>query len=1036
MAYDLGTARGRIEVDTSSLGRATSGLSNMGKTLVTVGAAGVAGFAGVVMSAASLEKQISAVGAVSGATRAEMDLLRETALQLGANSAFSANEIAKAMEDLAKAGISVEDIVGGATQATINLAAAAGDELPGGVSQGAEIIANAMKIFGASADDMEHFADVLVGAAASSTLNVEDMAVSMKYAGPIAASLGFSIDDLSTALAILGDRGIKGSTAGTTLRGVLLSLTPSSAKATTAMKELGLITEDGTNIFYDAHGALKPLPEVMWLLGNATKNLSEQEKVAAFNAIFQRRAMNGAMILAEQGSKGFREYADAIAGIEAADVAAKKLDNLSGDITILQNRADALIKRVGLPLQEMVRGWVQWLTELADKLLEVNPELLAQITLGAGIAGVLFSMVGAGLILISILTKMWQAWLGIKTAMQVFAATQAGALLLNPYVLAAAAIIALGVALYHAYHRFQGVRDAIDTMIDGVQKLLAPLSPLVDEFMRIVSLLDTLYTAFREGWLTAELFGAIMASVLENIPGVNVQKLTQFFTDLYNGMQALWNWIQGTAIPAAQRFMESINWQQVLQIVGIALFALLAPLVALVAGVVWAYQNVEWFRDALQSAAEWINVHVVPVLQDFVDFLWVVGELVASIVRRMVPIWQAGINMWIALIQFFVRTAQTIWRLFGDNLLATLRNIWNLIRGVVEGALGIIRGIINVVTGLITGDWGRIWEGIKQIFSGAWNAIVATLRFILNSFVIAIQSFFDLVHLIWVAGIDFFSNTFEKVWNFMFEVVRGVLTAIFNFIKHIIDLIITPFQNLYNVLVGHSIIPDLMNRMREIIINGLNAIVNFFIELPGKVINAIQKLVGMVLTWASQVMGKMREGITSGISRVIETVRGIPGRVLEAIGNLRNSLLQKGKDLIQGFIDGIESMLGTLRNIAGDVAGAVTGPVGSLLGFGSPSRVFRQFGEWTIEGFTLGLEDKESQLMKTLRMFEPSPPEVTPLYMGPNGAGTTVQVNIDLTFPVTDERAEGPVRDLVDKKTFLPDLIQAVRSGVGGALPS
>ncbi|MGH9908724.1 MAG: phage tail tape measure protein, partial [Pyrinomonadaceae bacterium] len=239
--YDLGTARGRIEIDSAQLGRASQALTVVGQQMIGLGVLAGAGFVVAVKSAADFEHQMSAVAAVlQGETRPQFAALKELALDLGSTTVFSAGEIAGAMEALSKAGIPVEDMLNGAVEATVALAAAAGDELPGGVERAAEVIANAQKTFNASADELNHFANVLVGAAASSTLSVEDLATSFRYAGPIAAQLGLSIDDLNTVLAILGDRGIKGSTAGTSLRGVLLSLTPSSEKAANTMRDLGL----------------------------------------------------------------------------------------------------------------------------------------------------------------------------------------------------------------------------------------------------------------------------------------------------------------------------------------------------------------------------------------------------------------------------------------------------------------------------------------------------------------------------------------------------------------------------------------------------------------------------------------------------------------------------------------------------------------------------------------------------------------------------------------------------------------------------
>src|SRR5690606_10494096 len=108
--YDLGTARGKIELDASSLGRASTAFGSLGRTMVGVGAVAVGAFAYAVKAAADFEKQMSAVDAVTEGTAAQMEAMKQLALDLGASTVYGANEVGRAMEQLAKAGIDIEDI--------------------------------------------------------------------------------------------------------------------------------------------------------------------------------------------------------------------------------------------------------------------------------------------------------------------------------------------------------------------------------------------------------------------------------------------------------------------------------------------------------------------------------------------------------------------------------------------------------------------------------------------------------------------------------------------------------------------------------------------------------------------------------------------------------------------------------------------------------------------------------------------------------------------------------------------------------------
>ena len=213
--YDLGTARGRIEIDSTSAekglaataagtaavtksgGAAASSMLLVGGAMTAVGVAGLAGFGLAIKAASDFEHQMSGVQAVSGATATEMEKLRKKALQLGADTVFSAGESAGAMEELVKAGLTVDDVLNGAADATVALAAAGEIDLP----VAATIAANAMNQFNLAAQDLPHVADLIAGAANASAIDVSDFGLSMQQAGVIANLVGLSFDDPALPIA-------------------------------------------------------------------------------------------------------------------------------------------------------------------------------------------------------------------------------------------------------------------------------------------------------------------------------------------------------------------------------------------------------------------------------------------------------------------------------------------------------------------------------------------------------------------------------------------------------------------------------------------------------------------------------------------------------------------------------------------------------------------------------------------------------------------------------------------------------------------
>ena len=161
----------------------------------TFGAAGTAIAAGLglaVNKSMDFESQVSRVGAIAGATGSELDALRQSALELGASTSKSASEVAVAQENLAALGFTATDIIS-AMPGVISAAESSGADM----AQTAEVMASALNIFGLEAAESTRVADILAQTANVSAADINDMGYALKYAGPVAANLGVSMEELS-----------------------------------------------------------------------------------------------------------------------------------------------------------------------------------------------------------------------------------------------------------------------------------------------------------------------------------------------------------------------------------------------------------------------------------------------------------------------------------------------------------------------------------------------------------------------------------------------------------------------------------------------------------------------------------------------------------------------------------------------------------------------------------------------------------------------------------------------------------------------
>lgn len=377
MAYSLGSASGEINLKYTGGTAVKRAIADVGGFQKVMGAAGISGstiakaaglgiggavVAGLVVAtkkAAEFEKQLSGINAVSGATPKQMDQIRAKALQLGKETQFSATDSAMAIEELVKAGISIPDVMNGAADATVALAAAGGIELP----EAATIASNAMNQFNLNASDLGGVVDNIAGAANASAIDVTDLGHSLSQVGAVANLAGLSFKDTATAIALMGNAGIKGSDAGTSLKTMLQNLQPQTEKQSSLFEELGIITEDGSNRFFDAQGKVKSFAQISGVLAGALKGQTTQQKLMTLQTIFGTDAIRAAAIAADAGASGVNKMATSMDKMTAADVAKKRMDNLAGSFEQLSGSLETGLLVIGSPIVKILRDIVDALTE-------------------------------------------------------------------------------------------------------------------------------------------------------------------------------------------------------------------------------------------------------------------------------------------------------------------------------------------------------------------------------------------------------------------------------------------------------------------------------------------------------------------------------------------------------------------------------------------------------------------------------------------------------------------------------------------------
>lgn len=405
-------------------------ITDAGKELsmkVTAPIAGVATAA--VKVAADFEAQMSKVKAISGATGQEFDDLQAKAREMGAKTKFSATEAGEAFEYMAMAGWKSGDMMEG-IEGIMNLAAASGEEL----GTTSDIVTDALTAFGLSAKDSAHFADILAAASTNANTNVSMLGESFKYVAPVAGSLGFSAEDVSVALGLMANSGIKASQAGTSLKNLLTNMSNPTDTMAAAMDALGVSLDDG-------HGNMKSFNEIMedlrkgfgelkmpaeevqqqleklddaYASGEMTEtqynNAVEDLMQKAYGAEGALKAQAAAQLAGKTGMAGLlaivnaapEDYDKLTEAINNCDGTAQTMsdtmqDNLEGQLTILKSQLQELaisLSETIMPIVKDVIAFIQGVVDKLNSLDEGTKEMIVKIALVAAAVGPVLMVIG------------------------------------------------------------------------------------------------------------------------------------------------------------------------------------------------------------------------------------------------------------------------------------------------------------------------------------------------------------------------------------------------------------------------------------------------------------------------------------------------------------------------------------------------------------------------------------------------------------------------------------------------------------------
>ena len=416
------------------------GLQSAGTKLMGLSAALAVPFALSAKAFGDFEQEMSRVKALTDASADEFAALEKEAKKLGNETIYSATQAAEAMSVFAKSGKSVNEILK-ATGPTLALAAAGKLEM----AEAGSIVMNVMAGMNIQVEDLNYVVDLLAKAMTTANTDLVGLGEAMKFVGPNARAAGVSLEEITAAIQILSDAGLKGEMAGTTLRGMILTLASPSQEAKQKMRELGIVSMDAAGNFLGLSKIITQFQAKIGSLGTGKQleilgTIFPDRQAANFSA-FLGKGADGVMMVDKLVEKTEALKTASDNGGVAARVAGIQMNTLWGAVELITSSAEGLAIVIGQAINPVLREWGAAAVEVIavlTRIAQANGDWLPVAIRTVAVIGA----VGAALVGLGLAVQVVAFGLGgVATALGVVGA--AFAALLSPIGLTVAAVAGL-----------------------------------------------------------------------------------------------------------------------------------------------------------------------------------------------------------------------------------------------------------------------------------------------------------------------------------------------------------------------------------------------------------------------------------------------------------------------------------------------------------------------------------------------------------------------------------------------------------------
>lgn len=858
-----------------------------------------------------LGTQIAAIAAIMGETTEAIAPLEQHISELALDKTLKVNaeEAADAIQFLAKQGLDLDEIIGGAARSTVLLANATGS----GFAPAAEIAASTMKIFNKEASDFDDILDTVTGVVNNSRHDINDWRLALAMGGGVAADAGVTLEEFATVITHGAAAFGSGSDEGTSFKRMLQTLVPRSERASDVMKELGLMTEDGANQFFTASGELKHMSEVADIMSGAFSGLSEEARTAAMNVIFGTDASRMATAMMGLAGEAYEDLsAEVNAFGQAEESAITRTSDLGSRLEILNDILTEIRRQSGKQFEGMLTNITNRLIDLAEangpKVIAFFGEFAAVVErmiekliplAEKWLPVILNDLLNLGRYLLTAAEGggFFNQWLmGLSDPLQKLVIriveTVQGFIDFNREVKRIKdAILATIKPVTDFILKYTEMKDLLLALGIAVAVFLAPLALVIAKMAAVATAIALAIGLIRTAW--EENWGGI-----REFTQATMDKIEEIFTKAQEIWAIIWDEGAGMLAIIIQK-----TWDNIKSIITAAL-----DIINGILDVFLAVLEGDW-------EAAW---------QGIVDIATAMWDLLKEL-------FQQSVDALIAIFELMMPTIVEAFKGGWELIKVAAQEGWTFLIDLFNESYDLLVGTASEKLDEMIEGWKTFWDGVGEAIETGWAFIVETFE----------------------GGWGLITDTTEAAWDAISGFIEDTIDSIMTSLEKFSDDMATKLDNLATTI--QETWQSMVDGITELWDNFVTTVTTKVDELKTSIVAKFNEIKTAVVTAVTSIKDEAVRAFQEMIDSIVSTITG-------AVGALRTA----AENMVGGFIDGIRSRIGEAQAAAAELMNLTTTSAETELEVQSPSRRYFRMAEQVVGGFIGGLLAQRHNLLREM----------------------------------------------------------------------